>query len=137
MKKHNRKGFTLMEMLIVVAINAILIAVAIPSFSSALTNAKLATDEANFRALKGLIVTAYLTEKLEEGTLALPESGTPKSYYLSSDGSSVQTTAGMASKSVSGSIGYECTVTGNVYTFTTDVAVPDIDASVHSFKIEK
>ena len=137
MKKHNRKGFTLMEMLIVVAIIAILIAVAIPTFSSALTNAKAATDEANLRALKGLIVTAYLTEKLEEGTLALPESGTPKSYYLSSDGSSVQTTAGMASKSVSGSIGYECNVTGNVYTFTTDVAVPDIDASVHSFKIEK
>ena len=129
MTKRNRKGFTLMEMLIVVAIIAILIAVAIPTFSSALTKAKAATDEANLRALKGLIVTDYLAnEKTYDAT----------TYYLSADGSSVQTATGMPSKSVSGAyIGYTCKVNADDYSFSAAVSVPDVDASVRSFKIEK
>ena len=50
MKKRNQKGFTIMEMLIVVAIIAILVAIAIPTFNSALTKSKEATDVANIRA---------------------------------------------------------------------------------------
>ena len=49
-RKSGKKGFTLMEMLIVVAIIAILIAIAIPTFGSALTKAKVAADTANPRA---------------------------------------------------------------------------------------
>lgn len=49
-KLTNKKGFTLMEMLIVVAIIAILVAIAIPTFSGALTKAHTATDTANIRA---------------------------------------------------------------------------------------
>ena len=49
-KLTNKKGFTLMEMLIVVAIIAILIAIAIPTFSSQLEKANEATDAANIRA---------------------------------------------------------------------------------------
>lgn len=43
-------GFTLMEMLIVVAIIAVLVAVAIPIFSSQLHKARVATDWANVRS---------------------------------------------------------------------------------------
>ena len=51
MKKFtNKKGFTIMEMLIVVAIIAVLVAIAIPTFSSSLTKAKEAADVANIRA---------------------------------------------------------------------------------------
>ena len=50
MKKRNQKGFTIMEMLIVVAIIAILVAIAIPTFNSALTKSKEAADVANIRA---------------------------------------------------------------------------------------
>ena len=47
----NKKGFTLMEMLIVVAIIAVLVAIAIPTFSNQLEKSREATDAANIRAL--------------------------------------------------------------------------------------
>ena len=49
-KLSKKKGFTLMEMMIVVAIIAILMAVIIPSFKTAIDGANIATDEANLRA---------------------------------------------------------------------------------------
>ena len=49
-KLSKKKGFTLMEMMIVVAIIAILIAIIIPTFSGALARAHAAADEANLRA---------------------------------------------------------------------------------------
>lgn len=60
-KKLTKKGFTLAELLIVVAILAILVAVSIPIFTSQLDKAKTATDDANVRAAKAAAVTAYLT----------------------------------------------------------------------------
>jgi prepilin-type N-terminal cleavage/methylation domain-containing protein len=58
----NKKGFTLMELLIVVAIIAILVAISIPVFTSQLEKAREETDIANMRSAKALAVTAYLTE---------------------------------------------------------------------------
>ena len=48
--RRNTKGFTLMEMLIGVAIVAILVAIAIPAFSATLNKARVAADAANIRA---------------------------------------------------------------------------------------
>ena len=125
MKKRNRKGFTLMEMLIVVAIIAILIAVAIPTFSSALTKAKVATDEANFRALKGLIITEYLTK----GTVPTG------SVYLSEDGSSTTTNSGVAMKSASNSaITIQYTYDTSTDTYKA-ASITGLDSSVASFKL--
>lgn len=56
----NKKGFTLMEMLIVVAIIVILVAVSMPVFSSQLTKAKDAANEANERAARAVAVAEYL-----------------------------------------------------------------------------
>lgn len=67
MKKRNQKGFTIMEMLIVVAIIAVLVAIAIPTFNSALTKSKEAADVANIRAAYAEEMVAVLTE---EGTAA-------------------------------------------------------------------
>ena len=50
MKKVNEKGFTLAELLIVVAIIAVMVAIAIPTFGNQLEKAREATDLANFRA---------------------------------------------------------------------------------------
>ena len=55
LRKH--EGFTLVEMLIVVAIIAILIAVSIPMMNNALEKARHAVDEANIRIIKGNLQT--------------------------------------------------------------------------------
>ncbi len=62
MKKNNNKGFTLAELLIVVAIIAVLVAISIPVFTGSLTKAKEATDMANLRAAYADAVTAKLTD---------------------------------------------------------------------------
>ena len=76
-KLRNKKGFTLMEMLIVVAIIAILIAIAIPTFNSAMNKAKVGTDEANIRSGYAAVMTEVLTNDVADGT----------AYGLNSDGS--------------------------------------------------
>ena len=50
MKKLNKKGFTLAELLIVVAIIAVLVAISIPVFSAQLEKSREAVDAANIRA---------------------------------------------------------------------------------------
>ena len=62
MKKNNKKGFTLAELLIVVAIIAVLTAIAIPVFTSQLEKSREATDMANVRSAYAEVVTKYLTD---------------------------------------------------------------------------
>lgn len=73
----NKKGFTLMEMLIVVAIIAILIAIAIPTFNSSLNKAKVGTDTANIRSGYAAAKVEVLTGKVAKDT----------TYTLKEDGS--------------------------------------------------
>ena len=49
-RSKDKKGFTLAELLIVVAIIAVLVAIAVPIFSGQLEKAKEAADAANLRA---------------------------------------------------------------------------------------
>ena len=58
--KQNKNGFTLMEMLIVIAIIAVLIAVAIPVFASQLEKTREATDLANVRSAYAKVSTEAL-----------------------------------------------------------------------------
>ena len=77
--KHKLKGhggFTLMEMLIVVAIIAILVAISIPLVNSALERAREATDAANERSFKAELTICYLNGKLEV------ESGTGEKFEV-------------------------------------------------------
>ena len=62
MKKLNKKGFTLAELLIVVAIIAVLVAISIPIFSSQLEKAREATDAANLRSIYAQLSADVLTE---------------------------------------------------------------------------
>lgn len=58
----NKKGFTLVELMIVVVIMAILVAVAVPIFNAVTRNAKIKTCNANARTLSGQINTIVLNE---------------------------------------------------------------------------
>jgi prepilin-type N-terminal cleavage/methylation domain-containing protein len=57
----NNKGFTLMEVLIVVAIIAVLVAIAIPVMSSQLEKSREAVDAANIRSAYAEVSVAFLT----------------------------------------------------------------------------
>lgn len=60
-KDRQKQGFTIMEMLIVVAIIAILVAVSIPIFNNSLHKAKVAADKANVRAYYAELQLEYMT----------------------------------------------------------------------------
>ncbi len=66
----NKKGFTLAELLVVVAIVGILVAISIPVFTSQLAKARKATNQANMRAAKAAAVAQYLTDN-EDGKAAV------------------------------------------------------------------
>jgi len=71
MKKiNNKKGFTLAELLIVVAIIAVLVAIAIPVFTNQLEKAREATDLANVRSAYAEVMTQYL-EDGEESSMTV------------------------------------------------------------------
>ena len=61
--KENKKGFTLAELLIVVAIIAVLVAISIPIFSSQLEKSREAVDLANIRAAYAECASAVLTKR--------------------------------------------------------------------------
>lgn len=56
--KNNKKGFTLVELVIVVAVMAILVAVAIPTISSITTKATDAVNDSNARTIESVIKLA-------------------------------------------------------------------------------
>ena len=59
--KKNNKGFTLAELLIVVAIIAVLVAIAIPVFTTQLEKSREAVDASNIRAAYAEAMSDYLT----------------------------------------------------------------------------
>lgn len=66
--RKNEKGFTLAELLIVVAIIGVLVAISIPIFTSQLEKAREATDMANIRSAYAECSTAVLTGESDKAT---------------------------------------------------------------------
>ena len=89
-KNKNREGFTLAELLVVVAIIAILVAVSIPIFTGKLEEARQNTDLANERAAKAAAIADYLQSGEEKnygkhydastGKMLSVEAGYPEGY---------------------------------------------------------
>ena len=93
-KDRQKQGFTIMEMLIVVAIIAILVAVSIPIFHNSLHKAKVAADKANVRAYYAELQLEYLTtgEYREGITDEMGETVSDKITFA--DGTTVKLQAG-------------------------------------------
>ena len=81
----NKKGFTLAELLVVVAIVGILVAISIPVFTSQLAKARKATNQANMRAAKAAAVAQYLTDN-EDGKEAVVYDYNPEKGIATSTG---------------------------------------------------
>lgn len=65
----DKKGFTLAELLVVVAIIGILVAISVPLFTAQLGKARKATNQANMRAAKIAAVAQYLTDSNDGNTV--------------------------------------------------------------------
>ena len=84
--KEDKKGFTLAELLIVVAIIGVLVAISVPIFTAQLKKATVATNQANARSAKAAAVTAYLEEGTQSADLII-------SYNVATGASATTTVA--------------------------------------------
>jgi len=69
----SRKAFTLAELLIVVAIIAVLVGISIPIFNAQLEKSREATDIANMRAAKSATVDLYYSEVFDPNNMSVAE----------------------------------------------------------------
>ena len=103
MNKFNKKGFTLIEMLVVIAIIAVLVSIVIPTVSSSTAKAKAATDAANLRSAKAAITIGVLdgsvTTKAQAMAVANANGVPTNSKY---DGGSFDVELGTAAANTSG-----------------------------------
>ncbi|MBR6764156.1 MAG: type II secretion system protein [Clostridia bacterium] len=102
MKKNNKKGFTLVELVIVVAVMAILVAVAIPTVSSITDKATKATNESNAKTIQSMIklevaekgATATVDADLIKDALDDAKLGISGNFWYDVDSGAVLTSAG-------------------------------------------
>lgn len=94
----NRKqGFTLAELLIVVAIIGVLVAVSVPIFTAQRRKAVDAVNKANIRAAKAMALAAFYDDE----TVYVPNRyGTQMAYFKYTDGSLVRLDTTLASNQV-------------------------------------
>lgn len=78
--KMNKKGFTLIEMLVVIAIIAILVAIVIPTVSTSTKKAAYAADAANLRSTLAEAEIMYLNNQDADGKAITTGGGTEQDY---------------------------------------------------------
>lgn len=66
MKRTNKKGFTLVELVVVIAVLLILAAIAIPTVSGIIDKANRATDEANAKSIETAIKYAITQNEISK-----------------------------------------------------------------------
>ena len=88
--KEDKKGFTLAELLIVVAIIGVLVAISVPIFTAQLKKATVATNQANARSAKAAAVTEYLEQDTHTADLTVKYTvATGKSEVTGATGSAI------------------------------------------------
>ena len=111
-KLNNKKGFTLAELLIVVAIIAVLVAISIPIFTAQLEKAREATDAANIRSAYAEVTANLLTW---DGTSTIESKTIPAKQTQAN-----WQTAGNAQKMEIGGQQVEAVTSGSSWTVSAD-----------------
>ena len=119
MNKMNKKGFTLIEMLVVIAIIAVLVSIIIPTVTSATDKAAAATNAANLRSVKAEMVTAMLTKDTSKYTWPADNTITSVSGVTFKDLTAAPTGAGNAANFVAND-NFKAVKNGNNVTVTYD-----------------
>lgn len=99
MTKMNKKGFTLIEMLVVIAIIAVLVSIVVPTVSKSTVKAAAATDAANLRSAQSVA-----TIRLMDGT------------YAENQGSVTADALGVPAKAKSDKSDFSCSIANGVVT---------------------
>ena len=94
---NRKKGFTLAELLIVVAIIGVLVAVSVPVFTAQRRKAVDAVNKANIRAAKSMALAAFYDDKT---VYVSSRNGTQMAYFKYTDGSLVRLATDLASHNV-------------------------------------
>ena len=124
--KKNNKGFTLAELLIVVAIIAVLVAIAIPVFTAQLEKSREATDLANVRSAYAELMSEYLTW---DGTSAIADKEVPvKQVQANWQCNGDKNTITIAEGVENGGISVPAKTSGNYTLHIATVATDDADA---------
>lgn len=118
-KKLNKKGFTLAELLVVVAIIGVLVAISIPIFTSQLEKANQATDAANIRAAYAEAAADALSKDGAEASKTTTENMKSASWDQMGTDFNI---AGIAGSSITKTKGkkMKVTVNGATITFTAE-----------------
>ncbi len=88
--KKNNKGFTLMELLIVIAIIVVLVAIAIPVFNAQLEKAREATDMANIRAAYAEVSVDLISNDASTATKDVAATQTKDAWQTKGDAETVK-----------------------------------------------
>ena len=110
MKKE--EGFTLAELLIVVAIIAVLVAISIPIFTSQLEKSRESTDQANVRSAYAALVADYLDPNNSTSTMTVEARQTVTGWQGPSGTITLITNTGESEYT------YDAKISGNSYTLT-------------------
>ena len=123
MKKMNKKGFTIVELVIVIAVIAILAAVMIPTFSNVVTNAKQSAALQKARNY----YTETLSKNLSDTNANNDAIGTAASVIVEIDGIKIEVAGGQAKVATGDSVTTNYKVEGGVLVPATSTSEPKVD----------
>lgn len=81
LQKSKGKGFTVAELLVVVAIIGVLVAVSIPIFTGQLRKVRVATNKANIRAARAAGIAKYYDDEIAGKFTVKAKNTRPRAYY--------------------------------------------------------
>ena len=125
--KKMQKGFSLVELMVVIAIIAILAAVAIPMYSNYTTRAKISAEIGELGGVKADVSEKIANTDTTSGTIAITavladtaDSGLPEGTGIAADGTITKTSKAISGSAIkltpsigTGTVTWACTVDGN------------------------